>query len=48
MIYLIIIIVIFLSVLSLISKYVPIFTTSRLEKKFIKYKIKYPNVFVIA
>lgn len=47
MIYLIILIVVFLSVLNVLCKYAPVLAASETERKYIKYKIKYPHIFVI-
>ena len=47
MIYLIIIIFLFLTILSILCKYIPYYTSTELEKQYIKYKIQYPNVYII-
>ena len=47
MLYLIIIILIFLFLLSILCRYIPLYASNELEKQYIKYKIQYPHVYVI-
>lgn len=45
--YVLVIIIVFLIILSVICKYAPILAATKTEQEFIKYKIQYPNIFVI-
>lgn len=47
MLFVVVVIMLFLFVFTKLCEYAPAFAASNIEKQFIRYKIKYPNVFII-